>query len=91
MPGFYVLETFLPFCPNVFEENAHELFVLFQSGLRHENNKIRLSALNAFSSYLEILEPKEQKNFKLLTSDIYSTVYILLSKDSNEEGLEILS
>ncbi len=58
LPAFNVLETFLPFAPAIFDENAKELFALFQSGLKHENNKIKLSALNAFSSYLEILEPK---------------------------------
>lgn len=84
LPAFNVLETFLPFCPTLFQQNSKDLFVLFQSGLKHENNKIKLSSLNAFSSYLEILEPSDQKSFKLLTNDIYNAVYTLIVKDSNE-------
>lgn len=83
LPGFNVLETFLPFCPTLFSENTNDLFVLFQSGLKHENSKIKLSALNAFSSFLEILEVKEQKAFKLLINDIYQAVYTLIANEQN--------
>ena len=52
LSGFYVLETFLPFSSDTFKNDANDLFVLFKNGLTNENCKLRLSALNAFSSYL---------------------------------------
>lgn len=68
------------------------MFVLFQNGFKSENPKLQLASLNAFSSYLQILEPKEQKPFKSLVLNIYEAVYNILVKDNcNEEGLEVLS
>lgn len=68
------------------------MFVLFQNGLKSENVKLQIATLNAFSSYLQVLEPKEQKPFKSLVMNIYEAVYNVLVKDNcNEEGLEALS
>ena len=53
---------------------------------------MQLSALNAFSSYLQIIETKEQKPFKGIIMDIYKAVYnILVNDKGNEDGLEVLS
>lgn len=92
MAGFFLLETFLPYSPQTFKDDQNDLYVLFKNGLSHENNKIKVSSLNAFSSFLEILEIKEQKMFKPLILDIFNAVYGLLVNDNfNDEGLEVLS
>ena len=92
MAGFFLLETFLPFCPEMFKDDKNGLYSLFKNGLTHENNKLKLSSLNAFSSYLETLEIKDQKLFRPLVLDILNVVYSLLVNDNfNDEGLEVLS
>lgn len=58
LAAFNVLETFLPFAPETFKDNKQDMFVLFQNGFKSENPKLQLASLNAFSSYLQILEPK---------------------------------
>lgn len=89
--GFYILESFLSFAPDHFKDNANDLYSLFQSGLIHENCKLKLSALRCFSSYLDVLEIKKQSTFQPLIANIFGAVYALLQSDSNEEGLEALS
>jgi hypothetical protein len=37
------------------------------------------------------MAPEDRKNFKHLINDIYNAVYILITKDKEEEGLEILA
>jgi hypothetical protein len=60
-------------------------------GLSHENAKLKLSALRCFSSYLEVLEPKKQTIFQGLVLNIYEAVFLLIEKNNDEEGLEVLS
>ena len=74
-----------------FKENTNDLYSLFKLGLEHENCKLKLSALKCFSAYLEVLEIKKQSIFQPLTLSLFEAVYILLQKESDEEGLETLS
>lgn len=92
LAAFNILESFFSFAPEHFRDDGNNLFTLFKAGLCHDNNKMKLSALKAFSSYLEILEPKKHAPFQELTLQIYNVVYHLLVNDKgNEEGLEVLS
>jgi hypothetical protein len=47
-----VLQAFFPSCPTFFQDDSRDLFILFEAGLKHESNKIKLAALGAFSAYL---------------------------------------
>ena len=46
--GFYILESFLTFAPDHFKDNTNDLHALFQLGFKHENSKLKLSALSCF-------------------------------------------
>lgn len=89
--GFYILESFLGFAPDHFKDNTNDLYSLFQSGLSHENCKLKLSALRCFSSYLDVLEIKKQSTFQPLITSVFAAVYALIQNEGNEEGLEALS
>jgi hypothetical protein len=89
--GFYILESFLGFAPDHFKDHANDLYALFKLGLEHEDGKLKLSALKCFESYLEVLEIKKQSTFQALTISIFEAVYVLLQRDSKEDGLETLS
>lgn len=85
--GFYILETFLGFAPEHFKNDDNNLLPLFRLGLEHENGKLKLSALKCFESFLEGLEIKKQSIYHGLIIPVFQAVYILIERDSKEEGL----
>ena len=54
LSGFYILESFLGFVPGHFRDHTNDLYDFLKLGLKHENCKLKLSALKCFSAYLNI-------------------------------------
>ena len=71
LAAFNIIESFFSYAPMHFRDDANNLFALFKGGLAHENSKMKIGALKAFSSYLEIVEHKKQAPFQELIIPIY--------------------
>ena len=76
-----ILITFFTFANQEFAEYKTQLYSIFKSALENSLPDIKLAAIQAFGSYLEICEPKDAKIFEDLLPLLLNTAVFLLSKD----------
>ena len=69
------------------------LYGLFTQALQSSNSKIKVASVQAFGSLIEVLEPKDCKEFEELLPKILEVTYSLLVEDETvgEDILQVLS
>lgn len=77
--GFKILASLLSFCSDTFEKHKSELHTLFKNGMANADKMIKLSAIQALGSHVEVLEPKECKVYEdLIPVLLDSTLNLLI-------------
>lgn len=91
--GLKILSTLFGYVPETFAKEKESLFNIFKAGMVSSSKNVKLAAVEAFGSYVEIMEPKHTKKFQELIHQLLETVYALLIEDDavGEDALTVVS
>ena len=81
--GLKILATLFTYASETFVKEKEALLNIFRGGLTNTSKNIKLAALEALGSFIEIVEPKHTKKFEELIPALLESVYALLTEDEN--------
>jgi len=81
--GLKILTTLFTYASETFVKEKEALLNIFRGGLTNTSKNIKLAALEALGSFIEIVEPKHTKKFEELIPALLEAVYALLTEDEN--------
>lgn len=79
--GLKILSTLFTYAAETFVKEKEALLNIFRGGLMHKSKNIKLAALEALGSFIEIVEPKHTKKFEELIPVLLEATYALLTED----------
>lgn len=79
-----IMTSLFTYAATDFLKHANELHKIFEESLQNPEDNIKVAGLEAFGSFISILEPKECKIFEDLIPLLINTTVGLVEK--NEEG-----
>lgn len=81
--GLKILATLFTYASETFVKEKEALLNIFRGGLSNGSKNIKLAALEALGSFIEIVEPKHTKKFEELIPLMLEATYALLTEDEN--------
>ena len=81
--GLKILATLFTYASETFVKEKEALLNIFRGGLSNGSKNIKLAALEALGSFIEIVEPKHTKKFEELIPLMLEATYVLLTEDEN--------
>lgn len=85
--GLKILSTLFTYASETFVKEKDALLNIFRGGLTNNSKNIKLAALEALGSFIEIVEPKHTKKFEELIPTMLEATYALLTEDENYVSL----
>lgn len=74
--GFKILVNLLTFASDSFDNHKTELATLFHNGVKNPNGKIQVACIQAIGSYVNMLDPKQAKDFQPLVPLMLESFYV---------------
>lgn len=77
----------------MFAKQADTLYTLFNNGMQSQHARLKLAAIKAFGSYIEVQDYRDLKQFEVLLITMLNSIYTLLleNEDLGQEGLEVIT
>lgn len=82
-----IMTTLFTYVSDEFLKYKTDLYAIFKNGLEHNEIKIKVAAIEAMASWLEIIDSKNTKMYEDLVPLLMNTILYILAKDEDRVSL----